>query len=250
MLGRCTDVCDIIKSRLGEMDRKSLSKVVGIGASRSETREMDRIAEEVIVESFPEVSILSEEAGFIDRKSDAVLVVDPIDGTKNGIRGLPVYSVSIALAEESLDDTSFGFVENLATGEIYHSEKDKGSYLNGKKIESARDGETMALVSLDSESYAYVEKLRSLGYTDMRSLGCASLEMCSVATGAAGIYFHAKKSLRVIDIAASLLFLREAGGECYEFRFLDRLDKALSLEERFGVVAISGGEEIEDLNSL
>jgi fructose-1,6-bisphosphatase/inositol monophosphatase family enzyme len=243
MLGRCKETCERIIEEIRRKDPEELSRVTGNGASGSETRVIDKLAEDIILESFPEFSILSEEAGFIDRHSDDILVVDPIDGTKNAIKGLPLYTVSIAIAKKTLSDASFGFVENLATREVFHAEK---GYANEKKV---RDNERIVMLSMDSESYKYAGDLKAMGY-DIRSLGCSSLEMCYVATGAAELYLHAKSSLRVIDIASSLLFLRDACGECYDFNSHKRLDKTLSLSERFGLVALKGGMSIEDLNFL
>ncbi|MDY6985193.1 MAG: inositol monophosphatase family protein [Candidatus Thermoplasmatota archaeon] len=249
MIGRCVDVCERIFEEINKKDMRDLSSVIGMGASRSETRAIDKMAEDMIIESFPEFSILSEEAGFIDRHSDEILVVDPIDGTKNAVRGLPFYTVSIAVGKKTLSDISFGFVENPVTREIFHAERGKGSYVGKDKLRPLDSKEELAMLSMDPESYKHAGKLRALGY-DIRSIGCSSLEMCYVATGAANAYLHAKKSLRVIDIAASLLFLREAGGECYAFGTSEKLDKPLTLEERFGLLALKGGESVEDLYRL
>jgi fructose-1,6-bisphosphatase/inositol monophosphatase family enzyme len=248
MIGRCRDVCDRISEEILGRSPRELAEVTGIGASGSETRAIDRIAEDVILDEFPDISVLSEEAGFVDRHTDALLVVDPIDGTKNAIRGLPLYTVSIAVAERRLGDVSFGFMENLATGEVFHAELGKGSFINGDRVR-AMDTERMAMLSMDSESHRYAGAVRALGY-DIRSLGCSSLEMCYAATGAADFYLHAKASLRVIDIAASLLFLRESGGECYDFAGRAVLDRRMTLEERFGLIAVRGGMDIEDLAGL
>jgi len=248
MIGRCRDVCERISEEIHGRSPEELARLIGTGASGSETRAIDRIAEDIILDEFPDFSVLSEEAGFVDRHTDALLVVDPIDGTKNAIRGFPLYTVSIAIAERMLGDVSFGFVENLATREVFHAEKGKGSFIDGDRVRTM-DAERMAMLSMDSESHRYAGAVRALGY-DIRSLGCSSLEMCYAATGAVDFYLHAKASLRVIDIAASLLFLREAGGECYDFASREVLDKRLTLDERFGLIALRGGVRIEDLAGI
>ena len=85
--------------------------------------------------------------------SEAVFVVDPLDGTRNAIKNIPAYGISIAVADPkgaskfvskiqaklTISDIEIGFVKNFATGDIYNAQKGKGAWLNGKRIKpSAR----------------------------------------------------------------------------------------------------------------
>ena len=70
----------------------------------------------------------------------------------------------------------------------------------------------------------------------VRSLGSASLEMCMVAIGALDLYLAGKTYLRVTDIAASTLIVREAGGVVKTING-NELDMPLTLDERTSVVA-------------
>jgi fructose-1,6-bisphosphatase/inositol monophosphatase family enzyme len=81
-----------------------------------------------------------------------------------------------------------------------------------------------------------------------RSLGCSSLEMCLVAAGLAdGFYLNSdvyERSLRVVDIAASALILREAGGELYDMQG-KVLDMTLDLKVRANCLAVGDAAVLE-----
>src|SRR5439155_707517 len=80
------------------------AEVVGRGADGAPSTRIDRLAEETVLRVLDyegaALNVLSEEAGFIDRGGKAILVLDPIDGTHNAIRGIPTYSVSLAIGHE------------------------------------------------------------------------------------------------------------------------------------------------------
>jgi len=78
----------------------------------------------------------------------------------------------------------------------------------------------------------------------IRSLGCASLEMCMVAIGALDGYIVGKEFLRVTDIAASTLFVRQAGGIVAN-KYGKKLDMSLTLDERTSVIA-TGNQHLVD----
>ena len=111
--------------------RGDIGETVGKGADGAPTARIDAVAERAVLEhlerSRVEVNVLSEEAGWIDRGAVATLVVDPIDGTHNAIRGVPAYATSIALARSSLRDVEAGVVRNLVTGHTYFAERGKGA---------------------------------------------------------------------------------------------------------------------------
>ncbi|HVG36455.1 MAG TPA: inositol monophosphatase family protein, partial [Thermoplasmata archaeon] len=77
------------------------SEVVGRGADGAPSARIDRVAEAAVLRVLDyedaRVNVLSEEAGFIDRGGDRTIVLDPIDGTHNALRGVPAYSVSMAI---------------------------------------------------------------------------------------------------------------------------------------------------------
>jgi fructose-1,6-bisphosphatase/inositol monophosphatase family enzyme len=197
-------------------------KELGIGADGTPTCGVDRVAEERILRCVDEmklpVNVLSEEIGYIERGFERTLVIDPIDGTHNAILGIPFYSVSLAVGKSSLNDVEFGLVKNIVTGDTYYAEKGKGAFLNGNRIAVKKFNPKQSTFLVYMGMYSHPDTFHvARKSTKTRSLGCASLEMCMVAEGKVDAYYmncelH-EKSIRVIDIAASALILREAGGE-------------------------------------
>jgi fructose-1,6-bisphosphatase/inositol monophosphatase family enzyme len=223
---------------------------IGVGADGTVTKYVDKIAENAALnylnKSKLKVNILSEEIGFIDNGSDYTFVLDPIDGTRNAYRGIPFFSVSLAIGKTKISDVEYGIIKNIPTGEVFTAEKDFGAYLNNNKIgvPDVPDSEICSSLALgknfDKVTITLAKKEK------VRSLGSASLEMCMVAIGALDFYVVGKEYLRVVDIAASTLILREAGGIVTNILGED-LDMPLNLDERTSIVAACNEELIKKI---
>jgi fructose-1,6-bisphosphatase/inositol monophosphatase family enzyme len=226
---------------------------VGMGADGTPTCRIDQVAEEALLRLMDErevpLNVLSEEAGIIDRGYERTLVMDPVDGTYNALMGIPFYSVSLAVCTRSMNDATHAIVRNLVTDDTFYAEKGHGATWNGRPIHvrAFDQANSVLLVYLGkfcaAASNVVVHKARRT-----RSMGCSSLEMCLVAAGLAdGYYMNSsirKRSLRVVDIAASALVLREAGGQLYD---LDGnvLDMALDLDDRANCLAVGDAAVLE-----
>jgi len=201
---------------------------VGTGAYGLPTSAIDRAAETAVLAELEKrkekLNVLSEEAGFIDRGGDLTLVLDPVDGTHNAERGVPFYSTSMAIGKGSMTGATHGLVRDLVSGRNYYASKGEGAFLDGKRIHVRKldEHDTLFTVYIGMNAHENAYRVASKGRR-ARSLGAASLDMCMVASGAADLYYmnsNAKRAeLRVVDIAASALILREAGGEVVD---LDR----------------------------
>jgi fructose-1,6-bisphosphatase/inositol monophosphatase family enzyme len=213
---------------------------IGLGADGTVTKYVDKIAEDVAIsylnKSKIKVNILSEEAGFIDNGSEYTFVLDPLDGTRNAYRGIPFYSVSIAVGKKTLSDIEYGIVKNIPTGDFFTAEKGFGTFYNNKQIgiPEIPDKEILSSLTLGKNYDKITLKLAKK--EKVRSLGCASLEMCMVAIGALDFYVVGNEYLRVVDIAASTLIVREAGGIVTNILGED-LDMSFDLNERTSIVA-------------
>ena len=86
-----------------------------------------------ILSTYPDLSILSEEAGDLSTDSEYLWVIDPLDGTTNFTHNLPIFAVSIGLVKKGVK-TLCGVVYNPAADKCYYAEYQKGAYLNGKII--------------------------------------------------------------------------------------------------------------------
>jgi myo-inositol-1(or 4)-monophosphatase len=110
-IGRKRDYNDLVT----EVDKKCESKII-----------------EIINRYFPEHNLLGEEGGSLEKKSDYIWIVDPIDGTVNYAHAVPIFCVSIAL--EIRKEVVLGIVYSAMTNEKFWAEKGKAAYLNDKKI--------------------------------------------------------------------------------------------------------------------
>ncbi|MCD6467816.1 MAG: sugar kinase, partial [Thermoplasmata archaeon] len=115
----------------------NLGRKIGIGADGTATEYIDKIAEDIAIKyvrkSKVAVNILSEEAGFLDFGGEYTLIIDPIDGTRNAVRGIPFYATSIAVGKDTLNSVEYGIVMNIPTGDTYIAEKGEGVYLNNRR---------------------------------------------------------------------------------------------------------------------
>ena len=223
-----------------------------LGADGTITKYVDKIAEDAAIDTINkskiEVNILSEEIGFVDNSAEYTFVLDPLDGTRNAYRGVPFYSVSLAIGKTSLSDVEYGIVKNIPTGDTFIAEKNQGSFLNKKRIAVPEipDKEPLSSLALGKN----FDKITiNLAKKDkVRSLGSASLEMCMVARGALDYYVIGQEYLRVIDIAASTLILREAGGVVTNI-LGEKLDIPFDLNEHTSIVAACSMDIIKKIVS-
>ena len=185
--------------------------------------EYDRRVQELLVERF---SSAVESARFFceenDRQDDLnaehVFIIDPIDGTMNFVRRL--YHSCISVAYMSHGVLRAAAVYNPYVDEMFTATLGGGAFLNGKAIH-ASDSELSAslvccgtspyLTQLADKSFKLMKEIFLISL-DIRRQGSAALDLCSAASGRAGLYFELSTSLW--DYAAGLLIVQEAGGVC------------------------------------
>ncbi len=189
--------------------------------------EVDKQAEEAIINiirgAFPEHTILSEEAGLLERHSDYVWFVDPIDGTVNFAHGIPLCCVSIGLAYKG--ELLTGAVYNPMMNELFFAERGKGATLNGKPIRVSAKSDFSRACLVTGFPYHTPEQgehpLRAferaiLKGLPVRRLGSAALDLCWVACGRFDGFWE--YNLSPWDIAAGYLIVAEAGGRITDFK--------------------------------
>jgi myo-inositol-1(or 4)-monophosphatase len=183
---------------------------------------IDRAAEDAIFREFEALdlpmTVISEERGHVDLNGGGPMrvVVDPIDGSRNAKRGIPAYSVSIAVADgPSIGDVKFAYVHDLALDEDWHAAPGQGAFLNGKQLAplpAEPDIEILAVEIIHPELVVKsAEALAATGAQRLRALGSFALALCWVAAGR----YDALATLstcRSVDFAAGQLLVREVGG--------------------------------------
>ncbi|RLF45421.1 MAG: inositol monophosphatase [Thermoplasmata archaeon] len=247
----CMKIAEDIEDRVREEKQKNfrqLSQELYMGADGTPTQRIDKIAEDIALSTVSKkMNVLSEEAGFVDYGCEYTMVIDPVDGTRNAVHGIPFYCTSIAIGKEKLSDVKYALVRNLLTGDTYTAEKGKGAFLNGSKIEVEKtSNEPIFSLALGKSGNNRMFNLLNINRLNIRSLGAAALEMCLIASGSIHAYIQGNDYLRVTDFAASTLIVREAGGEVFDIRG-KLLDTRLNLKERSSVIAVSSEEFLEGI---
>lgn len=201
--------------RFAEGSRNALRK----GAAGDATFPMDHRAEEIIISSLESLGesfhIVSEEYGIKNVGEDGpYVIIDPIDGSKNAVNGLPVFSTSIAASEsDRIGDVFLGYVLNLVSGDEFWAEKGQGAYLNGRKITTQETDET-TLVLYEAQSPSRdIPKIMPLLtlFRRTRCLGSIALDLAHLAMGSASVFVSPFDS-RCFDYAGGWLLVKEAGG--------------------------------------
>lgn len=247
----CLKIADEIESRVSEERRRNfwrLGEEVEMGADGTPTQHVDKVAEDIaLLAADGRMNVLSEEAGFIDYGMEYTMVIDPVDGTRNAVHGIPFYCTSIAVGKKRLGDVEYSLVRNLLTGDTYTAGRDKGAFLNGERIEVNRSlVEPIISLALGKSGNNRIFNYLDINNVNIRSMGAAALEMCLVASGSLSAYIQGNEYLRVTDFAAATLIVREAGGEVFDAGGTP-LDVELNLEERSSVLAVSCEDMLEGL---
>jgi len=161
------------------------------------------------------MSIISEEFGSKDiRGGGKRVLIDPIDGSKNAISGLPLYCASIAVADgDTVGDITQGYVINLLSGDEFWAEKGAGAFFNGQCMQSQQD-DVMRVVAFEAQmpprDLPLLLPLLRAGRR-VRCLGAVALDLAHVAYSSISVFYTNAPS-RSIDFGAGVLFVREAGG--------------------------------------
>ncbi|SDN25706.1 histidinol-phosphatase [Actinacidiphila guanduensis] len=197
--------------------------------------EADKAAEELIrgqlARARPRDAVLGEEYGS-DGHGTRRWIVDPIDGTKNYVRGVPVWATLIALAVrgEGGDEVVVGVVSAPALGRRWWAAKGGGAY-SGRSLSSATRLHVSRVGRMADASFAYsslsgweergrLEGFLELGRTCWRTRGYGDFwPYMMVAEGSVDVC--AEPELSLWDMAANDVIVREAGGR---FTSLDGVD--------------------------
>ena len=181
--------------------------------------EMDRASEALIVAGIragrPDDGIVGEEGAAIAGSSGVEWLIDPIDGTTNYLYGYPGFAVSIAAALDG--DVVVGVVSDALHGDVFRATRGRGATRNGETIHaSAQSRIDTALVGTgfsyeparrQHQAAVLVEVLPRV--RDIRRMGAAAVDLCSVACGRLDAYYE--RGLSPWDLAAGVLVAQEAG---------------------------------------
>ena len=192
MMDKLSAIADAVQKAVRAIpDGVDIGEELCMGADGTPTSQIDKIAENTVLmfieSNHLPMNVLSEEIGFVDNGAKDTLILDPIDGTRNAVLGIPYYTVSLALTDSDLNGVHTALLRNLVTGDEYRAEKGKGATYNGRPIHAKTRYDPRDITlniylgrSSDPNAYAVAKRVKA-----SRSMGCASLDMASVALGRA-----------------------------------------------------------------
>lgn len=192
---------------------------LGVGAAGDKTFFIDKRAEDIIISGLDDsgeaLTVISEEIGIKDiRGGGKKVLIDPIDGSKNAISGIPFYCTSIAVVDgNTLGDIELTYVVNLINGDEFWAEKGKGAFFNGRRIFTQKD-DVFYLIAYEAQSPCKdIPRIMPLlsKSRKTRCLGATALDLSYLALGAISIFVTPSLS-RSFDFAGGWLLAREAGG--------------------------------------
>jgi len=181
----------------------------------------DILAEKVIktiIENESDYPILAEESGFSSNiDSSTFWVVDPLDGTANYARNIPICCVSIALISDL--KPILGVIYDFINDDLYEGSIHTKALLNSKKISvsQVKDSSEGILITglpnnTDYSDSALLKMVKDFqNWRKVRMIGSAAMASVYVASGKADLYTEKKTYLW--DIAAGAAIVNAAGGE-------------------------------------
>lgn len=172
----------------------------------------DNLLKEELTTLLPEAGWLSEETVDSPERLSKKLawVVDPLDGTKEFVMGIPEFSVSVGLVEDG--QPILGVIYNPASNELYYGEKGGGVYFNGQKTPTSNRTELAGSVvdaSRSERKRGEFEPFEEL--VEVRTMGSIAYKLARVAIGQCDASWS-RGPKNEWDICAGVLLIQENGG--------------------------------------
>ena len=171
-----------------------------------------------IISAQSKFPILAEESAYLYKNTSGIFwVVDPLDGTANYSREIPLCCISIALIQNSIP--VIGVVYDFNNNELYEGSIKTHACLNGKRIfvsNIKKNNEGILITGLpndtDYSDEALINMIKNFqNWRKVRMIGSAALASVYIASGKADLYMEDKSYLW--DIAAGAAIVNAAGGK-------------------------------------
>jgi len=201
--------------------------------------EANRIIREKIQKFFPQDGWLSEEDQDTSRRLSLsrVWVVDPIDGTKEFIEGVPQFAISIAFVVEGRP--AVAIVYNPAKDQFYKAAAGQGAFLNDQNIRVTPRADINGALLLVSRSEPQKKFQAFVDRCDIKPVGSIAYRLAKVA-GGDGDGTITFRTIHEWDICAGVLMVEEAGGKVIDGNG-DLMMFNRELPKHRGVVAANNG---------
>ena len=176
-------------------------------------QEADKYLSDFIGGEFPHDGWLSEETVDTEERLEKkrTWIVDPLDGTKEYIKKLPEFSISIALVQNNIPVV--GVIYNPISEEMFYAEKNKGAFLNGMKIKISdkQDIKNASLIVSRSEYGNNLWNNYKSSFSSIKSIGSIAYKLGLAAANVYDITATVAPK-NEWDICAGDCIVREAGG--------------------------------------
>lgn len=207
----------------GELENLQVSKKGPADfVSAADTR-TEKILHRELSKARPKVGFLMEESGTVEGdEGEGRWIIDPVDGTTNLLHGLPHFAISIAFAKA--DDLIAGLIYDPIKDEMFTAEKGQGAHLNGRRLRvSSRPDIENALFATGipfkgkPHHELFLDQMKEVMAVSsgIRRYGSAALDLAYVAAGRYDGFWEI--GLKIWDIAAGIVLVREAGGFVTDF---------------------------------
>jgi len=213
--------CQTLTHRLGQQLLKDYGQITATQkADGSLVTAADRWADqeirEAIATTFPSHGVLSEEGEHIFPEQPWCWIIDPIDGTTNFTRGLPIWGISLGLLYQGIP--VFGYVHFPPLSQSFHGYSQgfpgdrvpSGAYLNNRPIHTSSESPSPShFLNICARSLPILQQPMKVP-CKIRMLGVTTYDFLAVASGAALAGVEATP--KIWDIAAVWVILKAAGG--------------------------------------
>ena len=229
----------------------------GTGAGGDISRNIDIAAERAVLDYLDEIGfgcvVLGEECGRVETAADpkGYIIMDAIDGSANAVRGVPFFCCSLAYAtHDSLESVTDGVVADLASGRTYWASNGAGCYLDGRRISVSGPDPIYKMVGANT-SGATSSQMRLLepifeNHNHVRHFGANALELAMLASGLVDVYIDVRGRIRIQDMAAGYILVREAGGIILDDS-LKPLSSDLSYKARLSFIAAANRSILDEV---
>jgi len=247
------DIRDVLDRLPTRVEREP---VLQRGVGGDDTTAIDQAAEDAVVARLAALDgdfvLVSEELGerVFGAGGTQRVVVDPIDGSVNAKRGIPFFSLSLAVADgPTMGDVTFGYVYDFGSGEEWTAERERGAFLDGERLGALRPKETIEILSFEGTTTPIISD-RITPMLDVaervRVMGSLALSLCHLAAGRVDGVVSLKPA-RSVDIAAAQLLVRECGLAIELFEDPPFVDAPLDLGARSRLAAAGSRALVERL---
>ena len=219
------DVARAAALRAGEIALRYREHGIGYDSKSDESpvtaadRECEQVIALALEDAFPEDGLLGEEGAVKASRSGRRWIIDPIDGTRDYVRGVPVWATLIGLEQDG--EVVAGVAHFAGRGETYFAALGSGAFCNDMRIRistiATASEASLCLTGINFfPKYSFARDLLSWTqrFWSVRCYG-GCLDAMMVARGEAEIWIEGQ--VKPWDLAGPKIILEEAGARFFDF---------------------------------